>query len=88
MNRLNSLHWVAGAATPEAVYITRVFNYGTWPEWQKMKVDFTSKQIEDVILKPLKGQWTKRGKAFAETLYDLKLPVEVLIDYDGQSNAS
>lgn len=82
MLREKSLRWAAGSATPAKTYITRVFNFGTWEEWQAMKRNFPQRRIREAILHPLRGQWTPRGKAFAETLFDCKLPNDVLISFD------
>lgn len=79
-----SLRWVAGAATPQKTYVTRVFNLGTWQEWQAMKKKFTRRQIREAVLHPLRGQWTPRGKAFAETLFDCRLPNDVVIRFDAE----
>lgn len=76
------LRWVAGAATPPKAYITRVFNFGTWDEWQAVKREFPAPQIQEAVRHPLKGQWTRRGRAFAETLFGCSLPDEVLISFD------
>jgi len=77
-----SLTWVSGEKTPLKVYITRVFNYGTWEEWQNLKEQLKKEEIISALKEPLRGQWTKRGKAFAETLYGYKMPNSVLISYD------
>jgi len=82
MSSKRSLQWVAGINTPPKTHITRVFNFGTWEEWQDMNRDFTPEQIRDAVVHPLKGQWTPRGKAFAETLFDCRLPDKALISYD------
>ena len=76
------LKWVAGKRTPSKVYITRVFNFGTWREWQKMKQRFKPAEIEEAVKHPLRGQWTKRAKNFAEVLYSCRLPKEALISYE------
>ena len=76
------LKWVAGEKTSTKVYVTRVFNYGTWEEWQMMKKDFSRKEILETLKVPLLGQWTVRGKAFAEVVYGCKLPKKVVISYD------
>lgn len=78
----SSLVWSAGRNTPDDVYITRVLNYGTWDEWRELKQKCPRESIEKVLRHPLRGQWTKRGKAFAETVFDIKLPDDVLISYD------
>lgn len=82
MDNRQGLQWVAGEKTPEKTWITRVFNYGTWEEWQQLKSRCTPNQISDAIKQPLRGSWTRHGKAFAETLFDSKLPDEALIRYD------
>lgn len=82
MNSKHSLHWSAGSVTPLKTYMTRVFNYGTWEEWQAMKRNFPLEAIQDALHHPLRGQWTRRGKAFAETLFDCRLPADVLISFD------
>ena len=82
MTSEKSLRWAAGGETPVKTYITRVFNFGTWEEWQAMKSHFTPREIRDAVMHPLRGQWTPRGKAFAETVFDCRLPDEVLISYD------
>ena len=77
-----SLQWISGAKTPAKTYITRVFNFGTFEEWKKMKNDFKSGQIKDAIERPLKGQWTRHGKALAELLSGGRMPKEALISYE------
>ena len=79
---MRPLEWVAQESTPARTYITRVFNFGTWEEWQAMKRDFPPRQIRQAVLRPLRGQWTRRGKALAEALFDRKLPEDVLIRFD------
>ena len=79
------LKWVAGKRTPAKVYITRVFNFGTCEEWREIKRRFHRAEIEGVVRHPLRGQWTKRGKAFAETLFDCRMPASVLISYDAET---
>ncbi|MBI4358637.1 MAG: hypothetical protein HY584_04990 [Candidatus Omnitrophica bacterium] len=76
------LKWVAGKNTPQKVYITRVFNFGTWEEWRALKRKFHPLAIEESVKKPLAGQWTKRAKNFAEVLYSCKMPRKALISYD------
>lgn len=78
----DSLRWVAGPKTPTKVYVTRVFNFGTWEEWQAMKKELPLEAIREAVLHPLRGQWTPRGKAFAQILFDCKLPDDVLISFD------
>ena len=82
MESRRSLHWVAGNRTPVKTSITRVFNFGTWEEWQAMKREFPSEVIREAVTHPLRGQWTCRGKAFAEAVFDCKLPPETLISFD------
>lgn len=77
-----SLRWVAGDATPQKVYITRVVNMGTWEEWKEMMKENPMELIEEAIRQPLRGQWTKHGKAFAEVVFACHLPEDVLISYD------
>ena len=81
MNR-KKLRWVSGKKTPAKVYITRVFNYGTWREWQSMKNRFSSHEIKQAVKKPLPGQWTRRAKCFAEVLYSVRMPKWTLISYE------
>ncbi len=76
------LKWVAGQKTSAKVYITRVFNFGTWEEWRRMKRRFSQSEIKRVVKNPLPGQWTVRGKAFAEVIFDCKMPPSVVITYD------
>ena len=80
-NQKSGLRWVAGPATPSKVYITRVLNYGTWAEWCQVKQRYTPAEILDAIQNPLPGQWTRRGKLLAETMYNCQLPDETLISY-------
>lgn len=82
MARRQVLKWVAGEKTPEKVYITRVFNYGTLEEWNNMKKRFTKRQIGEAVRKPLAGQWTFRAKALAEVIFGVRMPRRVLISYD------
>lgn len=77
-----ALRWVSGRHTPDKEYITRVFNFGTWEEWRHMHKKYSRGQIEAALLDPLKGQWTRHGKSFAETVYHVRLPLESLINYD------
>ena len=76
------LRWIAGGRTPAKVYITRVFNFGTDREWRAMKRRFSGRQVRDAVRRPLRGQWTRRGKAFAEALYGGVMGQEALISYD------
>lgn len=82
MKRTGALRWVAGRGTPDKVYITRVFNYGTREEWRQLQKTYSKREIEQALRQPLRGQWTKRGKAFAEAMYGIRLPDAVLISYD------
>lgn len=82
MKRTGALRWVAGKETPDKVYITRVFNFGTREEWKQLQKKYTRRDIEKSLRNPLRGQWTKRGKAFAEVIYGIRLPDAVLISYD------
>jgi hypothetical protein len=76
------LTWVAGERTPEKTYITRVLNLGTWEEWQALKRSVPEERIRDAVQHPLRGQWTKRGKSFAECIFECEMPDDVLISYD------
>lgn len=77
-----ALGWVAGEATPDRVYITRVFNFGTLEEWRQMRRRFSEDRIRQVLLHSPRGQWTKRAKRFAEVLFEVRMPEEALISYD------
>ncbi len=76
------LTWVAGTSTPRKIYITRVWNLGTWNEWRDMWKTYPPSEIEEAVRLPLRGQWTKHGKAFAETMLDCTLPSDALLSYD------
>ena len=78
----NALKWVAGENTPEKTYITRVFNFGTLEEWREMKRRYAREKIERALRNPLPGQWTSHAKAFAEVVFDIRMPESVLISYD------
>lgn len=78
------LRWVSGNRTPSKTFITRVFNFGTWEEWQAMKREFSINEIRDTVFHPLRGQWTRHGKALAEALFDCQIPSEALITYDAE----
>ena len=82
MRNQKKLKWVAGSKTPEKIYITRVINFGTWQEWRAMKRRFSRAQIKSALENPLRGQWTPKGKRFAEVLFDCVLPQNTLISYD------
>ena len=81
MDTASGLLWVAGAGTPLKTYITRVLNLGTWEEWRTLKQTVPTDRILDALTHPLRGQWTARGKAFAECMFDRVLPDDVLISY-------
>lgn len=81
MHMSPGLTWIAGPATPLKVYVTRVFNLGTWDEWREMKAAVPHDQIRAAVDHPLRGQWTPRGKAFAECVFGSTLPDDVLISY-------
>jgi hypothetical protein len=81
METRQGINWVAGESTPLKTWITRVLNFGTWEEWQEMKARVRPEQIQEALDYPLKGQWNKHGKAFAETVFDCQLPNDVLINY-------
>jgi hypothetical protein len=76
-----SLRWVADESTPNKTYVTRVINYGTWEEWQNMKKQYSRDQIMEAVKNPLRGQWTKRGKSFAEVVFECHLSNDALISY-------
>ena len=82
MLKWSKLKWVAGQKTSAKVYITRVFNFGTWEEWRRMKKKFSQAEIKQAVKNPLPGQWTVRGKAFAEVVFGYKMPKKVIISYD------
>ena len=77
-----ALRWVSGVRTPDKEYITRVFNFGTAEEWRDMRRKYSERQVEAALNNPLKGQWTRRGKNFAETVYNVRLPADALIIYE------
>lgn len=83
METRQAMKWVAGENTPTKTWITRVLNFGTWEEWQLLKKEVSDEHIRQAIEHPLPGQWTKHGKAFAETIFNCQLPDEVLIKYNG-----
>ena len=82
MKNMSALKWVAGSETPAKTYITRVFNLGTWDEWLDMKRSFSPDQIREAVFRPLRGQWNPRGKAFAEILFDCRMPGDALISFE------
>lgn len=82
MQKTHGMQWVAGEATPSKTYITRIFNFGTWEEWQLIKTRYGVGALEAAVKNPLRGMWTRQGKAFAETLFDCTLPPEALLSYD------
>ena len=77
-----ALRWVSGKKTPDKEYITRVFNFGTREEWHDLHQRYSRRQIRATLSDPLKGQWTRRGKGFAEAVYHVRLPAEALINYE------
>lgn len=81
MGRL-TLRWVAGKKTPTKVYVTRVFNYGTWEEWCEMKRRLSLHEIEEAVRRPLRGQWTRRAKNFAEVLYSCRMSQKAILSFD------
>jgi hypothetical protein len=81
MDQRSGLQWVAGDNTPPKVYITRVINYGNLEEWRALKHQYSPEAIQDALTNPLPGQWTKHGKAFAEIMFDVTLPNDVLNTY-------
>lgn len=81
MDERRGLKCVSGENTPPKVYITRVINYGTLEEWKALKSDYSPQEIQEALDKPLKGQWTKHGKAFAELVFETKLPDDVVNTY-------
>ncbi len=82
MKNPNGLRWVAGAGTSGKVYITRVFNYGTLEEWRQMRKRFTPGKIRAALERPVRGQWTRRAKRFAEVLFKIRMSEEAVISYD------
>jgi len=83
MRHSKRLPWAAGPTTPEKVYITRVMNFGTWEEWCALKRRFSRAEIKAALIrKPLRGQWTPKGRRLAEVLFDCVLPNDALISYD------
>ncbi len=75
------LTWVAATSTPTKTYVTRVINLGTWEEWKDLQKSVPKTVILDALEHPLIGQWTPRGKAFAECVFDRILSHSVLISY-------
>ena len=82
MEYAEGLSWVSGPGTDTKTYITRVINLGTWEEWQALKSSVAREEILDAVKNPIRGQWTKKGKAFAETVFDCIIPNDALISYD------
>lgn len=82
LHMVTGLTWVSGASTPRKIYLTRVWNMGTWQEWQEMWHSYPRSEIEDAVRQPLKGHWTKRGKSFAETMLHCSMPSEAILSYD------
>lgn len=81
METRQGVTWIAGKDTPAKTWITRVVNFGTREEWQDMKERMTPEEIRAALEEPLRGQWTRHGKAFAEVVFNCHLPEEILIDY-------
>lgn len=82
MSIVKSLTWVAGEKTPKEVYLTRLWNFATWEEWKEARRIYSQKELESVVRVPLRGQWRRHGKAFAETVCGCTMPDDVLISYD------
>jgi hypothetical protein len=78
----SSLTWVSGPTTPQVVYLTRLWNFGTWEEWQQARRKYSAAEMEEAVKRPLRGQWTRHGKAFAETVCGSRMPDDVLVSYD------
>jgi hypothetical protein len=81
MEDRTALTWVAGSRTPVKVYVTRVLNFGTLADLRSMRDTVPKEQLLDAIERPLRGQWTPRGKAFVECIFGRTLPDDVLISY-------
>ncbi len=81
MDSRTGLHWVAGSATPERVWLTRVWNLGTWEEWKQAQRE-RPEQMREVVERPLRGQWTRHGKAFAQAITGVTMPEDVIISYE------
>jgi hypothetical protein len=77
-----ALRWVSGKKTPDRVWITRVWNLGTWDEWKEMKKLHSREEIIDVVKNPIQGAWTKHGKQFAEAVTGCTMSDDVLCNYD------
>lgn len=75
------LTWVSGVGTLPKTYVTRVINFGTWKEWKTLQKSVPKTVILDALEHPLIGQWTSRGKAFAECVFDRVVSNTVLISY-------
>ena len=82
MHKVSGLTWVSGTDTPIETYVTRVLNFGTWEEFNALNRSVSRQQILDAMAHPLRGQWTSRGKAFAECVFGCTLPDDVLISYE------
>ena len=76
-----ALTWVAGKNTPRKNYITRVFNYGTMEEWKHLLKTESDEAIRDAVINPLPGQWTVRGRSFAQVIFNHQMPESALIKY-------
>ncbi|MDD5055405.1 MAG: hypothetical protein PHZ00_04015 [Candidatus Peribacteraceae bacterium] len=81
MEQSNGLTWVSGVGTPIKTYVTRVLNFGTWEEFNALNRSVSKERILDAMTHPLRGQWTSRGKAFAECVFGCTLPDDVLLSY-------
>jgi hypothetical protein len=82
MQNRKGLRWIAGNQTPDSTYITRVINFGTLEEWRQLRKKYSHSKIKQALKKPLRGQWTRHGKAFAEVIFGVHLPKSVLISYE------
>lgn len=82
MNPKPGPQWMTSPALSGKTSITRVFNFGTWEEWQDMKKRFSRKDIEEAVKNPLRGQWTPRARALAELMFECRMPDVVLISYE------
>lgn len=59
-----------------------MINLGTWEEWKNLQSSVPKTAIIDALEHPLLGQWTLRGKSFAECVFERKLIDDVLITYN------
>ncbi len=51
-------------------------------EWRELWKTYSAAEIKDAVTNPLRGAWTRHGKAFAEIVCDRAMPDDVLISYD------